>query len=119
VFAAYCEGHPGAIALGGRYDQVGRFFGRGRPATGFSMDLREIARLSPEPAGPAPILAPCANDPALLAAIERLRAAGEIVVVELPGHEGCWLETGCDRTLVPRGGQWQLEPIQGGNRSNG
>lgn len=47
VFAAYGAGAPGAIALGGRYDRVGRHFGRDRPATGFSMDLREVARLCP------------------------------------------------------------------------
>src|SRR5690242_7215234 len=28
VFAAYCYDHPGAIALGGRYDKVGKAFGR-------------------------------------------------------------------------------------------
>ena len=48
VFAAYAEGHPYAIGLGGRYDEVGKAFGRARPATGFSMDLREIAALAPE-----------------------------------------------------------------------
>ncbi|MCX7171550.1 MAG: ATP phosphoribosyltransferase regulatory subunit, partial [Proteobacteria bacterium] len=47
VFAAYCVGHPGAIALGGRYDKVGKAFGRSRAATGFSLDLRELARLAP------------------------------------------------------------------------
>ena len=46
AFAAYCTGHPGAIALGGRYDKVGKAFGRGRPATGFSMDLRELSQLA-------------------------------------------------------------------------
>ena len=45
VFAAYCAGHPGAIALGGRYDKVGKAFGRGRAATGFSMDLRELTQI--------------------------------------------------------------------------
>ena len=46
VFAAYAQGQPYAIALGGRYDEVGKAFGRARPATGFSMDLREAARRS-------------------------------------------------------------------------
>lgn len=46
VFAAYYPGFPSAIALGGRYDGVGKDFGRTRPATGFSMDLREVARLA-------------------------------------------------------------------------
>ena len=46
VFAAYAAGVPNAIALGGRYDEVGKAFGRARPATGFSMDLRELAALA-------------------------------------------------------------------------
>jgi ATP phosphoribosyltransferase regulatory subunit len=43
VFDAYCEGVAGAIARGGRYDEVGRAFGRLRPATGFSINLRGLA----------------------------------------------------------------------------
>lgn len=43
VFAAYTGGRSQAIAQGGRYDEVGRVFGRARPATGFSLDLRELA----------------------------------------------------------------------------
>jgi len=42
VFAAYTRGRSRAIAQGGRYDEVGRVFGRARPATGFSLDLREL-----------------------------------------------------------------------------
>ena len=47
VFDAYCEGASGAVARGGRYDEVGRAFGRARPATGFSIDLRTLASLKP------------------------------------------------------------------------
>ena len=43
VFDAYCEGVSGAVARGGRYDEVGKAFGRARPATGFSIDLRALA----------------------------------------------------------------------------
>jgi ATP phosphoribosyltransferase regulatory subunit len=43
VFDAYCKGTAGAIARGGRYDEVGRAFGRLRPATGFSINLRSLA----------------------------------------------------------------------------
>jgi ATP phosphoribosyltransferase regulatory subunit len=47
VFDAYCEGGRGAasfpVARGGRYDEVGKAFGRARPATGFSIDLRSLA----------------------------------------------------------------------------
>ena len=43
VFDAYCEGVTGAVARGGRYDEVGKAFGRARPATGFSIDLGAVA----------------------------------------------------------------------------
>lgn len=46
VFAVYTGGRSHAIAQGGRYDEVGRVFGRARPATGFSLDLRELAIVS-------------------------------------------------------------------------
>jgi ATP phosphoribosyltransferase regulatory subunit len=46
VFDAYCDGVTGAVARGGRYDEVGRAFGRARPATGFSIDLRSLAGMS-------------------------------------------------------------------------
>ncbi len=50
VFDAYCDGTAGAasqpIARGGRYDEVGKAFGRARPATGFSIDLRSLAGAS-------------------------------------------------------------------------
>ena len=42
--ALYVPGLPNAVARGGRYDHVGEAFGRARPATGFSLDLRELAR---------------------------------------------------------------------------
>lgn len=47
VFAAYTGGHSRAIALGGRYDEAGKAFGRARPATGFSLDLRELVEAAP------------------------------------------------------------------------
>jgi ATP phosphoribosyltransferase regulatory subunit len=46
VFDAYCDGVAGAVARGGRYDEVGKAFGRARPATGFSIDLRTLASVS-------------------------------------------------------------------------
>ena len=46
VFDAYCDGVAGAVARGGRYDEVGKAFGRLRPATGFSIELRSIASVA-------------------------------------------------------------------------
>ena len=113
VFAAYCDAHPAALALGGRYDRVGKAFGRGRAATGFSLDLRELARLVDWPAERKAILAPADTSGALKDAVADLRANGEIVMLALSGHEGTWAEAGCDRQLVLRGGRWCVEPLEG------
>lgn len=111
VFAAYCAGHPGAVALGGRYDKVGKAFGRGRSATGFSMDLRELCRLGGGADAPRAILAPCGGDAGLREAIAGLRARGEVVIEALPGHDDTWGEAGVDRQLVLRSGKWAVERI--------
>ena len=110
VFSAYAPGLANAVALGGRYDEVGKAFGRARPATGFSMDLRDLAQVAPAMPDSVGIRAPHADDPALAAQIERLRGGGEVVIVELPGHEGCGAR-GCDRELARVDGQWQLRKL--------
>jgi len=112
AFAAYCAGNPGAVALGGRYDDFGRTYGRARPATGFSMDLRELARLAPNGEPRGAILAPWPEDDALHAEALRLRAQGERVVLALPGHTGTWHEAGCDRVLVRSGDNWIIESLK-------
>jgi ATP phosphoribosyltransferase regulatory subunit len=111
VFAAYAPGAANAIALGGRYDEVGKAFGRARPATGFSMDLRDLARASPQRNGAAAIRAPHAGDPALAAAISKLRGAGETVVVRLPGHASELHVPECDRELAKRAGKWVVRKL--------
>ncbi len=111
VFSAYSDGLPNAIARGGRYDEVGRAFGRARPATGFSLDLRELARLTPDVPECSGILAPWSGDAALKDKISALRAAGEVVVAALPGHDrASWLPC-CARELRFEGGLWTLMPI--------
>ena len=110
VFAAYVPGLPNAMALGGRYDEVGKAFGRARPATGFSMDLRDLAQVAAAGQGVGTIRAPYSDDPALAAEIGRLRAEGEVVIVELPGHDDGG-ELGCDRELAQVNGQWKLKRL--------
>lgn len=107
VFAAYHAGSHDAIALGGRYDDLGKSFGRARAATGFSMDLRQLYRLLPVQAQSPGIRAPLAD--AAKSAIALLRDAGEVVVVDLPG--GYPDESGCDRELVLLDGVWQVAAI--------
>lgn len=114
VFAAYGGGSPAALALGGRYDRIGDAFGRGRPATGFSLDLRELAQRLPETGHGGGILAPADDDESLRELVARLRAQGEIVVAALPGHDAeSWIEAGCDRQLIKRDGHWSVEALHG------
>ncbi len=43
IFSVFTSGLPAAIGNGGRYDGIGKAFGRARPATGFTLDLRQLA----------------------------------------------------------------------------
>jgi ATP phosphoribosyltransferase regulatory subunit len=112
VFAAYHAGSHDAIALGGRYDDVGKAFGRARPATGFSMDLRQLHGLLTKQAQPRGICAPYREDAALDAEIARLRGQGEIVVVDLLGKSEYHPELNCDRQLVLRDGKWLVVELK-------
>lgn len=109
MFAAYVPGVPNAVARGGRYDKVGEAFGRARPATGFSLDVRELARISPIEVRAAAIRAPWQVSHAgesLKQKIAELRAQGEIVIQTLPGHEHDLDEFACDRILVQSDMGW-------------
>lgn len=106
VFAAYAQGYAGPLARGGRYDEVGAIFGRARPATGFSLDLRGVVSSLPVPDAVGAIFAPAAADAALALAVEELRAQGQVVVQDLPGQESYRAELGCNRILVQQNGEW-------------
>src|SRR3989338_7468786 len=108
VFAAYHAGSHDAIALGGRYDDLGRSFGRARPATGFSMDLRQLSNQLPGRSSRAEVGGPHLDDAALRDKIAQLRAAGEAVVVDLLGDATLRGELQCDRELALRDGSWQV-----------
>jgi ATP phosphoribosyltransferase regulatory subunit len=111
MFAAYVPGLPNAVARGGRYDHVGEAFGRSRPATGFSLDLRELARLMPGATRKSAIRAPWGTEPLLRARIAELRGAGETVIQTLPGHENDQDEFDCDRVIVLENGNWILKKL--------
>jgi ATP phosphoribosyltransferase regulatory subunit len=111
-FAVYGGRGREALVRGGRYDEVGAVFGRNRPAVGFSLDVKALAEVAgPQPA-PTAIRAPWGEDPALRAALRRLREAGETVLAVLPGHEVEAQAFACDRELVNVGGQWVLRAIE-------
>jgi ATP phosphoribosyltransferase regulatory subunit len=112
VFSAFVAGHGRAIARGGRYDGIGRAFGRSRPATGFGADLRELARLGGRATAPLTgILAPPAGDADLAREIARLRAAGERVVSKLPDDGSPATAFGCDRVLMKKNERWMVEKL--------
>ena len=113
VFSAFVPGHGRAIARGGRYDGIGKAFGRERAATGFGADLRRWLKLSAT--APAPltgILAPDSEDPTLLQQVTDLRTQGERVVMWLPGEKSSAAELGCNRLLAKKGGRWIVEIIK-------
>jgi ATP phosphoribosyltransferase regulatory subunit len=109
MFAAYVEGLPVAIARGGRYDMVGKAFGRSRPATGFSLDIMTLARISKKDSRKTAILAPWSNDSTLSQEIAQLRSQGQVVIQLLPGHEQDGDEFHCDRELVNQKGAWVIK----------
>ncbi len=109
MFAAYVAGLPGAIARGGRYDMVGAAFGRSRPATGFSLDIMTLARVSKVDSRRSAVLAPWSHDADLAKVIAQLREQGEVVIQLLPGHEQDGDEFHCDRELVNQKGEWVLK----------
>jgi ATP phosphoribosyltransferase regulatory subunit len=108
TFSAWVSQAPDAIARGGRYDNIGEAFGRPRPATGFSLELREMARLWSDGSGAVSraISAPWSDDPILAQEVAKLRVAGEIVVQVLPGHGHEQQEFVFDRELKLINGEW-------------
>ncbi|GGK79615.1 ATP phosphoribosyltransferase regulatory subunit [Amphritea balenae] len=112
VFAAYVPRFGQAVAKGGRYDEVGRDFGRARPATGFSADLKTLVELSllADKSGQKVILAPGFGDSAVQEAVTKLRAQGERVVQLL---DDSVVEDAQQFThqLVQQDGTWVLKSL--------
>ncbi len=117
VFAAFTPGFGQEIARGGRYDGIGKVFGRSRPAVGFSGDLKLLAELVAENTGDvarravfAPRPAPGEDAGGLNETISGLRARGERVVQQLSEHDTPE-NLGCDRALIPENGRWAVKDL--------
>ncbi|WP_462319797.1 ATP phosphoribosyltransferase regulatory subunit [Halochromatium sp.] len=114
VFAAFVPGWGLEIARGGRYDDIGRVFGRARPAVGFSSDLKGLIALSTQPTTTAPkpgaVMAPWDADPQLQSVVEQLRAEGRQVLYELPEQRGAPSDFNCCERLAKIDGVWRLVP---------
>jgi len=113
IFTAYVPGQGKEIARGGRYDDIGKVFGRARPATGFSTDLKSLLSLSSSPAEQQQgvVFAPADPDPTLKAVVSSLRNESQRVVVALEGQEADAKAMGCNQQLVKRNGEWVLESV--------
>ena len=102
VFSAFVPGHGLAVAQGGRYDDIGKVFGRARAAAGFSADLRALAKLTPLAMAPRrAIAAPPDSDAKLQEKIAQLRAAGERVVIQVGSGDAA-----CAQKLFLKNGAW-------------
>ncbi len=112
VFAAFAQGAADAVARGGRYDEIGKAFGRSRPATGFSMDLKSLLPLVADTALRGAILGPAQADAAAQREMAALRDQGEVLIPRLPGSELHQHELGCDREMIFRDGRWAVVPLK-------
>ncbi len=117
VFAAFVPGHGQEVARGGRYDDIGSVFGRARPATGFSSDIKTLMMLSDSAlVKPSAIIAyPCDKSEQraeLQSFITSLREEGERVIEFLPGQQADVSGAGCDRKIIAIDGQWQVVDLQ-------
>jgi len=101
VFAAYRSGMSQTIAVGGRYDDIGGVFGHAQPATGFSLDLKNVVSFARDTTSHAVISTTWSNEPDQLAVIAELRAAGESVRYQLPNATDK-----ATRQLLKQDGRW-------------
>ena len=112
VFAAYKQGYGKALGNGGRYDNIGEAFGRARTATGFAFDLKSlVANGVTEQQTLLGIFVPSNTDTQCDDMVAQLREQGERVVQGFDGQVPSFKEINCDRQLVKKGDQYQIEKI--------
>lgn len=114
VFAAFVPNIGQSIAQGGRYDSAGIAFGRSRPATGFSSDLKTLVNLGQANFNEykAAIWAPHSLDTNLFQTIADLRKQGHRVIQALPDQTlANAKEMNCDNHLDFVENSWQIKPI--------
>nr|CAA6826793.1 MAG: ATP phosphoribosyltransferase regulatory subunit (EC [uncultured Thiotrichaceae bacterium] len=112
VYAVYASDTGKEIARGGRYDGAGKLFGRSRPATGFSTNLRQLNRSADvKPTIQNKILAPNDDDAQLEALINKLRQQGQCVIRQLNGHNASSRQTNDSRQIIQENGQWIVKEV--------
>ncbi len=113
VYTAYVQGRGQGIAFGGRYDDIGQAFGRARPATGFSTDVKSLItyRGNDVAVQAEKIFAPCVEDDGLVQRIRELRSSGKIVIEELQGQSATASQMGCTHLLERNDDGWEITKI--------
>lgn len=112
VYTAYVHGQGEGIAFGGRYDDIGLAFGRSRPATGFSTDVKSLVKYRSDKSPVVErIFAPANQGKKLEQLIAKLRSEGRVVVRELQGQQASATDMACTHTLIEANGEWKLEKI--------
>jgi ATP phosphoribosyltransferase regulatory subunit len=114
LFSAFSTNYGHALAKGGRYNDIGKDFGKSRPATGFSADLKALVRLVEKSkidsvVKAVGVLAPAGTDSSLLKKIADLRKT-QRVVQQLSDHD-IHESYNCDQRLVLENNEWQLQDL--------
>jgi ATP phosphoribosyltransferase regulatory subunit len=113
IYTAFVPGEGEGIAFGGRYDDIGIAFGRARPATGFTTDVKSLLKQqSISKKTTSNIFAPLSSDMTLDEKINALRKSGKIVIEELEGQQASASEMNCDQQLSFVNGEWVVEDIK-------
>lgn len=119
VFTAYIPGLGQELARGGRYDKIGAAFGRARPATGFSADLKALLLhgQNAQPCRTEAIYVPDSTElspsqqQSLQALITQLRNQGQRVICALPQSHIHPVQLGCNRELRYIDQSWEIQPL--------
>lgn len=114
VFSVFVPGEGQEIARGGRYDGIGKDFGRARPAVGFSADLKTLRRISSlevKSTGRS-IFAPNESDNALQKIVVELRRQGDSVIYSLEKNDTDASIQDCSHRLININGQWTVEEMK-------
>lgn len=115
VFAIYKTGYAQALAKGGRYDAIGESFGRARPATGFSSDLRVLSKVKNIVSGKKAVFVPACkpgdkNFASLQIKLAQLREQGEVLIQSLGNDKKDLQAERCDRELYFNGA-WKIKSL--------
>ena len=113
VFTTFDAQSGNELARGGRYNNIGEVFGRARPATGFTADLKQLISSSSADttADRNLIFAPALADEQLVTTITKLRAEGETVIAALTNDSNEAKSLGCTRILQKENNKWVIKEI--------